>query len=571
MSVLVAMESEVEDSADEQKRWVVICCSLVSCQRRLGAGHSGRTCDGTANRTTTAGGDVGNRESNAKAAFSEPAPQKAGSNGVSVPSVTQDAASGAIPSSATSPVEQERTLTRPSFDAGDGVSVLTQTDASSSLSLSAMGESMPNDGEHASAALISARLLTLPSVESENEALRRELRELEEMVATKTAELRAALQQAEEANASKTRFLAVLSHELRTPLACITGATHLLLQEDIAGRQRDQIRRIDAAARHVAGVVNNVLDVAKIEIGVFELDEKDFSLEEVLQNVELQIAYTLRAKGLRFEVVVENVPPYVHGDPTRLAQALLNYLSNAAKFTPSGSVTLRARGLPACEHHAPVLFEVEDTGAGIATADQSRLFKSFSQADETISRRLGGTGLGLAINRRIAQLMGGEVGLQSELGRGSTFWMTARFKRASPKIEADAVDTLATLRAEFSGVRVLLADDDVVGRTITRLMLERAGLVVEEAADGVAAVAAAKAQDFGLLLLDLQMPLLDGVAAARAIREMPGRALVPIVALTAQAFGDDRSECLAAGMNEHLAKPVPPELLYGTVLAWLRA
>jgi signal transduction histidine kinase/CheY-like chemotaxis protein len=411
-------------------------------------------------------------------------------------------------------------------------------------------------------------------LEVQNEELLRARRELEQTVVVRTAELTEALARAERASASKSQFLAMLSHEIRTPMNCISGLTHLLLDDDVSDAQRRQLEQIDAAARHLVGVVAGVLDMAKIEAGVLQLETADFELGDVVRGLQLQIGDRIRERGLRFVTTTDGVPPRLHGDATRLTQALLNYLGNALKFTESGFIVLRAFVIGDQPDTVDVRFEVEDSGCGIDPRDQNRLFRNFVQADQTNPRRHPGAGLGLAITRQLARLMGGSVGVTSTPGKGSTFWLTARFGKATTASTTNPprrIDALAEIRAGHAGARVLLADDDAVSRNVGRLMLERAGLVADVAEDGAVALRMAQQNDYAVVLLDMQMPLLDGPGVARALRSTPGRSLTPIIALTAQAFSDDRRACLAAGMNEHLAKPIRPESFYEAILSWLQA
>jgi signal transduction histidine kinase/CheY-like chemotaxis protein len=409
-------------------------------------------------------------------------------------------------------------------------------------------------------------------LEVQNEELRRVRAELEQLVAARTAELREALQRAERANASKTHFLATLSHEIRTPLNSISGLTHLLLGDEVTAVQREHLEQIHAASNHLTGVIAGVLDLAKIEAGVLQLEPTDFELATVLRGLQQQVENPARERRLHFRTVVDGVPARLRGDPTRLTQALLNYLGNAIKFTAAGSITLRAFVVDEDDANVEVRFEVEDTGCGIDVREQGRLFRRFVQAGHDVPQRQHGTGLGLSITREFAELMGGTVGVRSTPGVGSTFWLTARFGRArsSMTVAAGASDSAcAALRAEHAGARVLLADDDAVSRTVGRLMLAQAGLVADVAVNGAEALRLATQNEYAVILLDVQMPVLDGMAVARALRKLPGTARTPLVALTAQAFEEDRQACLRAGMSEHLTKPVRPERLYEVLLAWL--
>jgi CheY-like chemotaxis protein len=279
----------------------------------------------------------------------------------------------------------------------------------------------------------------------------------------------------------------------------------------------------------------------------------------------------LQAKGL--QLLIEQVPlPTLLGDPTRLQQALLNYVGNAVKFTEQGRIILRVEVLGEDTETLMLRFAVEDTGIGIAPEVLPRLFATFEQADNTTTREYGGTGLGLAITRKLAQLMGGDAGVESAPGSGSTFWFTARLKKggemASPD-QPDGTNAEALLRSDHAGARILVAEDEPVNREIIRVLLEDIGLVVDLAEDGLMAVDKARADDYDVILMDMQMPKLDGLEATRQIRHLPRHATTPILAATANAFNDDRARCLSAGMNDFLAKPINPESLYSILLRWL--
>jgi len=543
------------------------------------------------------------------------------------------------------------------------------------------------------------------------EELDRYRHHLEELVIERTSQLAAAKESAEVASRAKSAFLANMSHEIRTPMNAIVGLTYLLKRNSHDPAQQDKLDKIADAARHLLSIINDILDISKIEAGKLVLDLADFDLNDIVSNVCSLVAERAQAKGL--ELVVDVSPDLLRGlrgDPTRLLQALLNYAGNAIKFTERGSVVIRARAEEESEQDMLVRFEVQDTGIGIDPKDLPRLFQTFEQADVSTTRKYGGTGLGLTINRRLAELMDGQVGVTSEPGKGSLFWFTARLGKPAHPISqkvctgmqgrralvvddlpearyvladmlrvqgmevetadsgeaaieaisrADAVapydlvlldwrmpglDGIATaeklsalaLRNEpfkilvtaydepdvhkelsegllsavlvkpvtssalydtlirlmggkapgkagandrieqemarlHGGARVLLAEDNPVNQEVAIELLGSVGLVIDVAGTGREAVEMVRQNEYDLVLMDVQMPEMDGLEATREIRSLPDRASLPIIAMTANAFGEDRARCLEAGMNDHVGKPVDPEILYQTLMAWLPA
>ncbi len=516
---------------------------------------------------------------------------------------------------------------------------------------------------------------------------------------------------AEAATAAKGDFLANMSHEIRTPMNAIIGLTHLMSRDTQEALQRERLRKIDVAAKHLLGVINDILDLSKIEAGKLSLESVEFSRDEWLANAFEMVSGTARDKGLELILDTDHLPERVRGDPKHLAQALINLLSNAVKFTEKGWVRLSGELLAEDGDRLQLRFEVKDSGVGIPLERQPALFRAFEQADNSITRNYGGTGLGLALTRHLARLMGGDVGVESEPGVGSTFWFTAWVHRAAEagelrrplhlagsrvllvddlpealvaiserlggmglQVQAessgpaalrrvgsdmaagraydallidwrmdgmDGIQTLAALReilgsgmppsilvtafdeilmwrqareAGFdavlvkpitpsalhdalsrvmrpaaqspaepppaasdldtamrqlhAGQRILLVEDNPINQEVATELLSSVGLEVEVAGDGRQAVQLAMSRNYDLVLMDMQMPVMDGLSATREIRTRLGRRL-PIVAMTANAFGEDRAACLQAGMNDHVGKPVDPALLYATLMRWL--
>ena len=376
---------------------------------------------------------------------------------------------------------------------------------------------------------------------------------------------------AEAANRTKSAFLANMSHEIRTPMNGILGMAALLRRDGVTARQADRLDKIDRAAEHLLGVIDHILDLSKIEAGKLALETRPVAVDVILANIASILAERVREKGLRMDVVAEGIPHGLAGDATRLQQALLNYGTNAVKFTEHGTIKLRATCDEADAAGALLRFEVEDTGIGIAPAALPRLFADFEQADNSTSRKYGGSGLGLAITRKLAELMGGQVGVESTPGVGSRFWFTARLGRTAeqvPALPAARADTHAesTLRERYRGWRILVADDEPVNRELAQMLLEDALLVVDIAVDGEQAVARATERRYDAILMDMQMPNVDGLEATRRIHALPGGGNTPIVAMTANAFADDRVRCRDVGMIDFISKPFAPRELFETLL-----
>jgi two-component system sensor histidine kinase/response regulator len=401
--------------------------------------------------------------------------------------------------------------------------------------------------------------------------------QLETLVRQRTSELVAAREAAEAANRAKSAFLAAMSHEIRTPLNAVIGLTHLVRRAGVSPRQMEQLGRVDSAGQHLLALIDGILDLSKIEAGALQLEHVDFSLRALVDNVSSMIGRTAQEKGVRLKVELDpNLPDGLCGDPTRLRQALLNLAANAVKFTEDGSVTIAARRIGHAGEMTHLRFDVIDTGPGLEADALHHLFQPFAQADRSTTRKYGGSGLGLVITRRLAQRMGGDAGAESTPGCGSRFWFSAWLAQSqTPRHRAGNDDAHSraedSLRARFGGRRMLVVDDEPVNREVAVALLEDSGLEVDAAADGEEAIDLARHHDYAAILMDIQMQPIDGLATTQQIRKLPGHVRTPVVAITANAFVEDRERCLDAGMDAFIAKPFRPELLYGTLLRVLDA
>jgi signal transduction histidine kinase/ActR/RegA family two-component response regulator len=394
---------------------------------------------------------------------------------------------------------------------------------------------------------------------------------LAKLVEERTHDLMSAKIAAETANIAKSAFLANMSHEIRTPMNGIIGMANILRREGVTSKQAQRFDIIDASAQHLLSVINHVLDISKIESGKFVLDEEPVVVGSLLANVCSILSERIKTKGIKLLIESEHLPHKLLGDPTRLQQALLNYATNAVKFTEQGSVTLRAFKQEETDEVVRLRFGVSDTGIGIKPEVTPRLFSTFEQADNSMTRKYGGTGLGLVITRRLAELMGGEAGADSIPGEGSTFWFTAQLKKGCEKMAATRMmpDAEDEIRKCYAGHRVLVVDDEPINREVALMQLEAADLVTDTAEDGAVAVGLAQKNRYAAIFMDMQMPTLNGVKATQEIRRLPEYRHTPIIAMTANAFAVDKAQCFAAGMSDFLIKPFKPDELFATLLGAL--
>lgn len=386
------------------------------------------------------------------------------------------------------------------------------------------------------------------------------MKTMQQKIIDRTKEMTAARKRAQVASKAKSEFLALMSHEIRTPLNGMIGSLNLMDQKKLSSEDAEHLDTVRKSSSLLTTIINDILDFSKIEAGQFSLNSHVVDIEALIKDVELFYKPIMEDKGLQLNVEIINLKQrYLIGDDIRIKQILNNYLNNALKFTSRGSVSLKIEQNP----DQSIKLSVSDTGIGINNEDLGKLFSDFSQVNTGANRSFGGTGLGLAISKRMAALMGGAVGVESQFGKGSSFWATLKLETSSLEAYNDQNQTLKSMHEEnLDGLStdILLVEDNKINQIVARKLLEKQGCKVTLANNGIEALDLVQTDEFDLVLMDCQMPIMDGFEATRKIRQSGND--IPIIALTANAQNSDRDACLEAGMNDFLSKPFDPPALF---------
>ncbi|UJP06372.1 MAG: response regulator [Nitrosomonas sp.] len=385
-------------------------------------------------------------------------------------------------------------------------------------------------------------------------------------------ELLVARRAAESASHSKSMFLATMSHEIRTPMNAIIGLSHLCLQTHLNKTQRNYVEKINHAAKSLLDIINDVLDFSRIEAGKLELVLEDFDIRSCFGRVDSLIGYLAREKGVHFEITIPHeIPCFLHGDAIRLGQILINLAGNAVKFTEKGSVIVTITAEELVDNTVILKFSVCDTGIGLSVGQIERLFKSYQQADNATQRKYGGSGLGLVICRQLVEMMDGQIWVESELGRGSTFYFTARFTRGKRIEENVTLQTteLTEAHKKLRKTRILIVEDNPFNQLVIEDLLGLTGAMTIIANNGQEALECLSAGSFDMVLMDTHLPVMDGLETTRRIRKNPRFAQMRIIAMTGNVTLDDRNRCLSLGMDDFIPKPIDPNRMYLTLAKWV--